>query len=543
MHHKDELNFKATGTITMAVLCSRILGVIREVLLNDLFGAGLMGIFLVAFRVPNLLRDLFAEGVLSISFITVFSKTIEKKGEQAAWQLASKIFTLTSVIMGLISLLGIVYAKNIIRALTPGFSEESIVTTIFLTQIMYPFIFFISLSALIMGLLNVKNIFGIPALASSFFNIGSIIGGALIGWIIDSHFGIPALAGLAIGTLLGGALQLLVQLPSLWGIGYRFKPDFRWNDTEVRQVCALTIPGIIAASAVQINVCISSMFSSYLGAEAVTWLNSAFRLVQFPIGIFGVAVSTITLPILSRIAVRNDDNLLGDTLSKALRFVVFLTMPVVLFFFIFAQPLVSLIYEHGKFTPQDSIQTALALQAYAIGLIAYSCIKVLAPAFYAINKKWVPMMVSFTAVLLNSSLNYLFIFKLGMGHKSLALATALSALVNGAILFCLFARLYNIQFKLFISNLIYSGIASTIVTGLGLIILTHGVGLIYSPIFFIRVISLLSSFIILGSIYLSISLFFKLEGALIIYDAVSQQIRLYLKGFRPASPEDKAINN
>ena len=192
------LNIKATGVIAAAVMCSRLLGLLREILFNALFGAPAMGLFLIAFRAPNLLRDLFAEGALSISFVTVFSKTMITQDEQHAWTLARKMLTLATLLMTGISVLGIFFAKPLITLLAPGFSAGDIHTTVYLTQIMYPFILLISLAAIVMGILNTKNIFGIPALASSFFNIGSIIGGILCAWFIDPTFGEKALIGLAI---------------------------------------------------------------------------------------------------------------------------------------------------------------------------------------------------------------------------------------------------------------------------------------------------------------------------------------------------------
>lgn len=214
MSGDKKLNIKATGIIALAVMCSRVLGLIREVLFNALFGSASMGIFLIAFRAPNLLRDLFAEGALSISFVTVFSKKMETEGEHSAWELAAKMLTLTSIFMSILCLLGIVFAKYIIFILAPGFSAKDAETTVFLTQLMFPFILLVSLAAIVMGMLNSKNVFGMPALASSFFNVGSILGGALCGWFIDPTFGEKALIGLAIGTVIGGFYNWEYNFPA-----------------------------------------------------------------------------------------------------------------------------------------------------------------------------------------------------------------------------------------------------------------------------------------------------------------------------------------
>jgi putative peptidoglycan lipid II flippase len=305
---------------------------------------------------------------------------------------------------------------------------------------MYPFILLVSLAALVMGMLNAVNRFTAPALASSFFNIGSIVGGIAFGWLIDPAFGERALIGLSLGTLLGGLLQLGVQLPGLRQAGFRFVMDFNWRDPGVRRVLILMLPAVIAASAVQINVMVNSIFASYLGDGPVSWLSYAFRLMQLPLGVFGVAVATVTLPVVSRASALGDMGRFRSTLAKAMRLAVFLTLPSAVGLIVLAEPIISLIYQRGKFLDTDSLHTAEALQFYAIGLVGYSCIKVLSPAFYAIDRKWTPMTVSFCSIGLNLGLNWLFIFKLGMGHRGLALSTAIAATVNFVLLYLFMTR-------------------------------------------------------------------------------------------------------
>lgn len=434
----ERLNTRAAGVVAGAVMLSRVLGLARELIFAGLFGAGRgMDAFITAFRAPNLLRDLFAEGALSTAFVTVFSQKIAKQGDQSAWDLASKMMTLTTIFMSLVSLLGILFAPQLITILAPGFDPGKAALTILLTRVMYPFILLVSLAALVMGMLNAKNIFTAPALASSFFNLGSIAGGVLFGWWLDPHFGERALMGLALGTLLGGLLQLGVQLPSLYKAGFRLVLDFRWHDPGVKQVLMLMLPAVIAASAVQINVMVNSIFASYLGDGPVSWLSYAFRLMQLPLGVFGVAIATVTLPLVSRIAALGNLEHFRETLARAMRLAVFLTLPSAVGLMVLAQPIISLIYERGKFHHHDTLQTAGALQFYAIGLVAYSCIKVLSPAFYAINHRWTPMLVSFLSILTNLFFNWLFIFKLKMGHRGLALSTAFSATLNMALLYLL----------------------------------------------------------------------------------------------------------
>ncbi len=437
----NRLNTRAAGIVAAAVMLSRVLGLARELIFAGLFGAGWgMDAFLTAFRAPNLLRDLFAEGALSTAFVTVFSQRIAKESDQSAWQLASKMMSLTTLFMTFLSLLGVLFAPELIALLAPGFSTQKVVLTILLTRMMYPFILLVSLAALVMGMLNAKNIFTAPALASSFFNLGSILGGVCFGWYLDPHFGERALSGLALGTLLGGLLQLLVQLPSLSKVGFRFSFDFQWVDPGVKQVLLLMLPAVIAASAVQINVMVNSIFASYLGDGAVSWLSYAFRLMQLPLGVFGVAIATVTLPLVSKIAALGDFIEFRATLSRALRLAIFLTLPSAVGLMTLAYPIIALIYERGKFHASDTLQTSMALQCYALGLVSYSCIKVLSPAFYALNHRWTPMMASFFSIALNLFFNWIFIFKLHLGHRGLALSTALAATANMSLLYIFMIR-------------------------------------------------------------------------------------------------------
>src|SRR5271155_405106 len=245
----EKLNTKAAGIIGLAVMCSRLLGLAREQIFAALFGGGReLDAFTVAFRIPNLLRDLFAEGALSTAFVTTFSKTVARGGDEAAWRLANKVASLTVVTLGLICIAGMVFSDSIVAFLAPGFDADKAALTAHLTRIMFPFILLVSLAALVMGMLNAKSIFTMPAMASSFFNIGSIVGGVTLGYWIDPHFGPRALIGVAFATVLGGALQLLVQVPSLARLHYRYRPDFEWRDAGVKAILLLMGPSVIAAS-------------------------------------------------------------------------------------------------------------------------------------------------------------------------------------------------------------------------------------------------------------------------------------------------------
>ncbi len=440
--NRKKFNTRAAGIVGFAVLCSRLLGLVRELLLARFFGAGLaMDAFKVAFRIPNLLRDLFAEGALSTAFVTTFTKKTATEGDESAWALANKVATLAVVVLSLVVSIGIAVSPWLVGILAGGFTPEKSALTVLLTQIMFPFILLVSLAALAMGLLNSKDVFGAPAMASSFFNIGSIAGGIGLAWWMDPSFGPRALMGLSIGTLVGGLAQLLVQFPALYRVGYRFRPDFLWNDDGVRQVLRLMGPAVIAASAVQVNVMVNSHFASHVvGDGPVSWLDYAFRLMQLPLGLFGVAIGTVTLPLVARHAATGDRDALRDTLAHGLRLGFLLTLPSTLGLMFLAEPIISIIYQRGRFDAESTAQTAAALRFYAIGLAAYSGIKVLAPAFYAIDRRRTPMMVSFGAIGVNLILNWVFTFQLQMGHRGLALSTGCVALANFTALYWLMCR-------------------------------------------------------------------------------------------------------
>jgi putative peptidoglycan lipid II flippase len=437
----EKLNTKAAGIIGLAVMCSRVLGLAREQIFAALFGGGAaMDAFTAAFRIPNLLRDLFAEGALSTAFVTTFSKTIARGGDDAAWRLANKVATLTALALGVICLAGMVFSNQMVATLAPGFDAEKAALTAQLTRIMFPFILLVSLAALVMGMLNSKSVFGMPAMASSFFNLGSIVGGVTLGFWIDPHFGPHALVGLAAATVFGGALQLAVQLPSLARLGYRFHPDFRWRDAGVKAILLLMGPSVIAASTTQFNVLINSMFASTLGDGPIFWLSIAFRLMQLPLGLFGVALGTVTLPLLSRLVVAGHMTAFRTELARAMRLALLLTIPSMVGLMLLAEPIISVLYQHGKFTAYQATQAAGALRFYAIGLAGYAALKVLVNAFYALDRRKTPMLVSFLAVALNLLFNWIFTFRLGWGHKGLAFSTGCIATVNFLLLYWLMSR-------------------------------------------------------------------------------------------------------
>lgn len=446
---------RSAGIVSIAVMFSRLLGLVREMVFARYFGTGfLTDAYVVAFRIPNVLRDLFAEGALSVAFVKVFTDYQVNQGEKEAWRLASLILNLLAVILSVVCIVGVIFSRQFVNIIADGFSPEKAALATTLTQIMFPFILLVALAAVAMGVLNTKGVFGIPASASTVFNIVSIIFGLGLafwlsggGWLNSGDKNaVPdfpsqwAIIGMAIGTLIGGAAQFLMQIPALYKVGFRFKPILSLTDPGVRKVFALMAPAILGTSAVQINVMINTTLVSGIdGAQG--WLNFAFRLMQFPIGLFGVAVGTAAIPIMSRLASEGKTKDLRDTISSSLNLVFLMTLPSACGLIILGEPIIRLIYERGKFDPTSTSMTAIALVGYSIGLTGYAGIKILSPAFYALNDAKTPMLIAIGSILVNFIGSYFLREWLsqygvtaetphGYGHVGVALATSIVALVN-----------------------------------------------------------------------------------------------------------------
>lgn len=446
---------RSAGIVSIAVMFSRVLGLIREVIFAHFFGAGfLYDAYVVAFRIPNVLRDLFAEGALSVAFVKVFTDYQINKGEKEAWRLASLVLNLLAVVMSLICIVGIIFSKQFVGLIANGFSPEKAALATTLTQIMFPFIMLVALAALAMGVLNTKGVFGVPASASTVFNIVSMaVGLGAAYWLSGGGWSesasktqIPdihaqwAIIGMAIGTLIGGAAQFLMQVPSLFRVGFRFTPVLSFADEGVRKVMALMGPAIIGTSAVQVNVMINTYFVSEING-ANSWLSYSFRLMQLPIGMFGVAVGTAAIPVMSRLASEGKIKELRDTISSSMNLVFLLTLPSACGLIILGEPIIRMIYEGGKFNSIATSMTAAALAGYSVGLTGYAAIKILSPAFYALNDAKTPMIIAVVSIGVNLLGSYFLREWLsnygvtpetphGYGHVGVALATSLVALVN-----------------------------------------------------------------------------------------------------------------
>ena len=446
---------RSAGIVSLAVMASRVLGLVREMVFAYFFGASKSfanDAYVIAFRIPNLLRDLFAEGALSSAFVPVFSEYLVKRDEREAFRLSNLVATALVLILGVLVVLGIIFAGPIVAFIAPGFrgNPAKFDLTVRMTRIMMPFILLVALAAQAMGVLNARDRFGIPALASSFFNIGSIIGGvAVAAFLADPTFTHPlrsivdkpteSIVGMAYGVLIGGFLQYVVQWPSLYRAGFRYRPMLSFRDEGVRRIFRLMGPAIIGGAAVQVNVLINSNFASNIpGSGPVSWLSYSFRLMQFPIGVFGVAIATATLPAISRNAALEAVSDFRHTLASSIRLAFLLTIPSAVGLIVLGRPIIALIYERGHFTTDDTLHTANALALYAIGLAGYSAIKILAPAFYALGDARKPMIVSLLSIGTNYVMNGLLVSR--FQERGLALSTSTVALLNFALLYFIMQR-------------------------------------------------------------------------------------------------------
>lgn len=437
---RDSGMARAAGVISAATFLSRILGLIREQVFAAQFGAGFaVDAFQVAFRIPNLLRDLFAEGAMSAAFVPTLTRVQREQGPQAAMRLANLVINFLLVVVSGICVVGILAAPWIVRIMAPGFESipGKIELTTLMTRIMTPFLLMISVAAAVMGILNTRRIFFIPAVAPTMLNLALIAAGYLIAPYCP-RFGLEPIVGMAFGALLGGLGQLLIQVPALREQGFRWNPVVSFRDPGVLRMVGLMAPASIGIAAAQVNVFTSTFLASMLVQGSVSWLNYAYRLMQLPIGLFGVAIATVTLAEVSRHAAAGNMADLKGTLSFSLRLVMLLTLPATFLLIALAQPIIALLYQHGRFGAEDTAQTARALWAYAVGLAAFSGVRVLVPAFYSLDRARIPVMVSMFTI--GSTVVLYFVLMGPLKHTGLALATSLGSVLNFAILFWMLRR-------------------------------------------------------------------------------------------------------
>ena len=443
---------RAAGIVSIAVMGSRILGLARETAIGYYFPSkSSADAFYLAFRIPNFLRDMFGEGILSKAFITTFLATEAEDGEAAAWHLTNRIFNLTCLVLMGIIILGFTFAPAIVDVLARddfnqnldtvehfGF-DSKIELAIYLTQLMFPYLLFVSFAATAMGLLNSKGKFGIPACASAFFNVSSLaigIGGYYLCPLVEIH----PITGMAIGVIIGGILQFLIQVPSMYRVGFRYRPMLSLRDPRVLQVVHLIGPAVLGVAAVQVNLLTNTFFIT-TDSGWLTWISRAYRVMHLPIGIFGVAISTVALPQLARLATAGETENFRNALSYALRLMLVLTIPAGIGLMVLSAPICRLLYEWGVTVEEDTIGTAGLLFVYAFGLCGFSTLKIVTDGFYAYKDIRAPVIVSVCAVVLNICLNYLFIYRgFFLDPRAVVFSTVLTVTLNCVVLLLLLGR-------------------------------------------------------------------------------------------------------
>jgi putative peptidoglycan lipid II flippase len=443
---QDHGLIRSAGTVSAAVAVSRITGMAREMVMARLFGAGeVYDAFLLGVRIPNLARNLFAEGALSAAFIPIFAQYLKTRSKRDAQELSNLTATALILVVGAVCALGMVFAPELVRLMAPGFAHVpgKFQLAVLLTRVMFPFLVLIALAAQAMGLLNASDRYGIPATASIFFNIGSVGVGVALARIWSAN----AIVCMGVGVLAGGALQLAWQLPAVWREGFSFRPRIDLADPGLRKIAALMLPAFVGSAALQINTIVSTNFASRLTDEAghvlngpVSWLGYAFRFLQLPLGVFGVAIASATLPRIARSAAMQEIAQFRATLAHSVGTALLFTIPSSVGLAILGESMIALIYQGGRFQPSDTRQTAAALACYSVGLAGYTLVKILAPAFYALDDARTPMLVSVASMGLNLGLSFVLVDWARMGHTGLALSISLVALVSAAALFELLRR-------------------------------------------------------------------------------------------------------
>lgn len=441
MIHRPSI-LRAAGLVSLATMVSRVLGLLREISIAYLFGGeARTDAFFAAFRIPNLLRDLFAEGALSAAFVPTFTACYRRSGPEAAWRLANTVINVLLVLLGAFALILVLAARPFVYLVASGFDEQKAALAAQMVRIMSPFLGAVALAAVLMGVLNALGRFFVPALAPAMFNVG-VIGCA---WLLSAPLerrGVDPVVSLAVGALVGGLGQLLLQVPAVHRAGLRWRPQIDWRDPALRRVLTLMGPAAFGLAATFVNVVVDTQMASYFGDGPISYLQYAFRIWMLPVGVFAVALATANLARVSHDAAEGDRQGLARSVSKSMRLSLALTLPATAAFLTLGEPIVSVLYEHrkGVFGPEDTRQVALALAAYAVGLAGYALVKLLVPTFYALGETWYPVRVAAFVVAVKIGLNFLLAYGLptlgvpGLGFQGLALATGIAAWINALLL-------------------------------------------------------------------------------------------------------------
>ena len=469
----------------MATLASRILGLARDQVLAALFGAGNdMDAFIVAFRVPNLVRDLFAEGAMSAAFVPTFTKYLTLRGRTDAWRLANNLLNALLIVTGIVVAGGMIFAPQIVRSYAGDFAAVpgKLELTVQLTRVVLPFLIMVAIAAAMMGMLNSLHHYFLPALAPATFNIATIVGAVTLVPLMP-RLGWPPIMAIAISAVIGGLAQIVTQWPALRRQGFRYRAIFDPRDRGLRQVLLLMGPGTLGLAATQVNIFVNTLLATSQGTGAVSWLNYAFRVMYLPIGLFGVSIATAVLPVVSQHAAVDDDEGIRETVSAGMALMLMLNVPAMLGLITLATPIVKLLFERGRFLPADTASTAAALRLYALGLIGYSTARIVAPTFYALRQSRVPVIVSACTVAANVVISVVLVRLIGF--QGLALGTSLAALANGGLLVLLLRkRLRGINgaaltvslFKVTTAAAVMALATVGIEHGAGVIVASDGVG-------------------------------------------------------------------
>jgi putative peptidoglycan lipid II flippase len=422
---------KAATTIGTGTLLSRILGFLRDMVIANFFGAGMAAdAFFVAFRIPNLWRRLVGEGSLTISFIPVYTEYLTQRSEEETRKVTHIAFTIAGVILLILTLLGIFFSPILIRIIAPGFIQipEKFQLTVTLNQIIFPYLFFMGLFALCMGVLNSHRHFFAPAIAPIFLNICIIVSV----FLFYHTFKIPVMT-LALGVLAGGVVQFLFQIPFLYKRRITFRFNFNFRHPAIKRIGLLMIPGLIGTAVYQINVFVDTIFASFLPSGSVSYLFFADRLMEFPLGIFAIAVGMASLPSLSGLASQGKMGELKETLSFTFRLVSFISVPAMVGLIALKTPIINLLFQRGLFDYSSTEKTAFALLFYSVGLWAIAGSRTIVPAFYSLQDTWTPLKIAL--ICLGANVVFIAILIYPLKHGGLALATSLSSILNLILLF------------------------------------------------------------------------------------------------------------
>ena len=481
---------------------------------------GLSDTFFAAFRIPNLLREIFAEGSMSSAFIPVLTEYRQKHGENEANRLVKITFTFIIIFVGIVCLLGVFFSPAIVTVIAPGFlgSQEKFSLAVMLTRIMFPFLLFISLAALVMGALNTKKVFFIPALAPALLNITLIL--SII--LFESRAKQP-LAAAAIGVMAGGFVQFAFQLPSFYRNKYKLGFDATFSHPGLKKMSILLIPATLALSVSQINIVVSNILASFLPSGSITYLFYSMRLIQFPIGIFGVAMGMAVLPMLSEHAAKGDYDRLSDDFSFALRLLFFITIPAMAGLIALREPIVNILFQRGKFDYTATVGTAQALLFYSIGIWSIVGVRVVTASFYSMQDTRTPVKVALGALAVNVILSIILMNPLK--HSGLALANSLASMVNFTVLFLFLRRkLHGIDSRRILYSFLKTILASSLM-GIAGWALIHGKQWQLQGGTFIKVFYLSGTIALSVIMYIFLSYAFRNEELNYVVEMVKQKLR------------------